>query len=134
MGEGLAVGEPSTKVLSQPDPGDVLDALVSVEIRHNQPERSAMLEREWLAVEAIGEDDVLLEQVRQQDAGAIPIERGELDETVVRFGTHPRDDESLVDVLERIPAPAQATARPARHAMKIGDELFALQLAEVLGS
>jgi len=64
MGEGLAVGEPSTKVLSQPDPGDVLDALVSVEIRHNQPERSAMLEREWLAVEAIGENDVLLEQVR----------------------------------------------------------------------
>jgi hypothetical protein len=56
----------------------VLDALVAVEMRGHESKGRTVVKREWFAVQGIGEKDLLVQQVVEQNAGAVSVESLEL--------------------------------------------------------
>src|SRR5206468_769822 len=69
----LPVGEAAPKVGAQLDGADVLHALVAVQMRHDEPQRSAVVERDGIALQSIGEQHVFAEEILEQNTGAVTV-------------------------------------------------------------
>src|SRR5262249_19129128 len=113
-------------VCARLDSAKVLDALVPVQVRRDQSKRCAVFVRKRLALESIGEENLPLEQILQQNAGRVSIERFEFQIVTFRARARARNEERMIEIPERVSAPGQGATRPSRHAVEIGDDFFSL--------
>ena len=107
------------------------DALVPVVRGGHESQRSAMLERQGLAVEYVREQDVVGDHISQGQAGGKPV--GTLEPEVPDRGIriHARRDQLPVDIGKAVPTPTDPQATPGRHAMKVRDLLPPGQRGEI---
>jgi hypothetical protein len=68
----------------------------------------------------------------EEHAGAIPVERHDLEMGAGRSGTYPRSHEGVVQIAHRPSAPVEVSFSPRGHAVEVGMEVAARQAGELL--
>src|SRR5207247_3589843 len=138
----LLGGDPAARMLNEPDTADriiaevdrreVLAALVAIVVRRHDAQRRAVREAQRLAVEAIGEQHVRSQGVRdRQHAEESAVEAAE--DHIPRAGmrSRARRDEPLKHVSEPDAAPAKPDPAPRCDAVEVRDLIDARKRGEL---
>jgi hypothetical protein len=114
-------------VVQELETADPLGTLPEVALGDEQSERETVLGLEWLAVERVGQEHVIVIEDVEWQVGCVAL-LGVADDV----GRGRADLRQLEDLLDRDAFPGRIELRPARHAMDVRMDLLAWEVFELL--